>query len=68
MHVLMSCRISSARLRLRILLVGDGDASGDVIGDAVRDDAGVIVLDVVGPCCSATISFLMVSIIRCCFS
>jgi hypothetical protein len=61
----MSCRFLSTLSRLLIFLVGDGDASGDVIGDAVRDDDGVVVLGVVDPCCPATISALMFSIIRC---
>jgi hypothetical protein len=67
MHALMYCRFLFTLSRLLIFLVGNGDASGDVIGDAVRDDAGVFVLGVVGPCCFATISALMVYIIRCCF-
>jgi hypothetical protein len=61
----MSCRFLSTLSRLLIFLVGDGDASGDVIGDAVRDDDGVVVLGVVDPCRPATISALMFSIIRC---
>jgi hypothetical protein len=59
MHALMSCRFLSTLSHLLIFLVGAGDASGDVIGDAVRDDAGVVVLGVVDPCCPATISALM---------
>jgi hypothetical protein len=68
MRALMSCRFLSTLLRLLIFLVGDGDTSGDVVGDAVSDDAGVVVLGVIDPCCPATISALMFSIIRCCFS
>jgi hypothetical protein len=51
-------------------VMGDcaGDASGDVLCDVVRDDVGVVALVVSGLCCSATISALIVSIIRCCFS
>jgi hypothetical protein len=75
MRALMSCRFSSTLLHLLIFLVGDGDVSLDLIGDVDRDDAwdvvcddvGVVVFDVVDPCCSANISALMFSIILCCF-
>jgi hypothetical protein len=68
MRLLMSCRFLSTLSHLLVFLVGAGNASGDVIGDAVRDDAGVVVLCLVDPCCPATVSALMFSIISCCFS
>jgi hypothetical protein len=80
MRALMSCRFSFILLHLLNFLAGVGDAfsdvmgdcagdnSGDVLGKVVRDVVGVDDLVVGGLLCSATISALIVSIIRSCFA